>query len=488
MLRSTWLKDLLLLTLITSLFFGIFLGSRNLSAPDELRYSEIPREMIVNQDYVVPMINGVKYFEKPPLFYWMQVASIKTLGLNDWSLRFTTALMGLLGVLATYLFTRRLYDRKTAWLASLIISSMSLYFSMAHVITLDMTVSVFVTMSLYLFFLAIKNKRSSWMALGFVAAAAAMMTKGLIAIIFPTLIIGLWLSLFNRWRQLNIIALFFGLAVFLILVAPWHILLQLRAPEFFHFYFIEQQFLRYATAIAHRSQPAYFYIPVILLGTLPWSVFLPKALAFLRNCRWKNRWQYENELFFMLWFLCVFLFFSVSNSKLIPYVLPGLPPLAILIARYLGMRKKNNLFKPVIIVYLASNLALITALVCVDYFDNHTIKTLIFKVRQDITAYDEIVAYHGYHQDLPFYFQRIVTVDESFDELRFGAEHGNTQEWMINEKEFKKRWLSERTLYIFLKQNQYDEFIDEYPENTGRIVAKEKNNLVIVNHLTQGVA
>ena len=154
MFRSSWLKDLLLLTLITSLFFGAFLGTRNLSAPDELRYSEIPREMIANHDYVIPRINGVKYFEKPPLFYWMQVASIKTFGLNEWSLRFATAFMGVLGVLATYLFARRLYNRKTGWVAALILSSMSLYFAMAHVITLDMTVSVFITMSIYLFYLA----------------------------------------------------------------------------------------------------------------------------------------------------------------------------------------------------------------------------------------------------------------------------------------------------------------------------------------------
>ncbi|MCD8499672.1 MAG: glycosyltransferase family 39 protein [Gammaproteobacteria bacterium] len=128
------------------------MGSRNLSAPDELRYAEIPREMIVDNDYLIPKINGVKYFEKPPLFYWMQVAAIKTFGLNEWALRFTTALMGLIGVLATYLFSRYIYSRKTAWASALILASMALYFSMAHVITLDMTVSVFITISLYLFF------------------------------------------------------------------------------------------------------------------------------------------------------------------------------------------------------------------------------------------------------------------------------------------------------------------------------------------------
>lgn len=490
MFRSSWLKDLLLLTLITSLFFGMFLGTRNLSAPDELRYSEIPREMIVNHDYVIPRINGVKYFEKPPLFYWMQVASIKSFGLNEWSLRFATALMGLFGVLATYLFTRRLYDRKTGWAAALILSSMGLYFAMAHVITLDMTVSVFITMSIYLFYLATRAapqhiKYYMWGA--FIAAASAMMTKGLIGIIFPAAIMGLWFLVFQRWRLLKQWSLILGILIFIVLVAPWHILAQLKAPEFFHYYFIEQQFLRYATPIAHRSQFPFFYVLVIFLGTLPWMYFLPKTLIALKQIRWKNRFEYENELFFVGWFLFVFLFFSASNSKLVPYVLPALPPLAILIARYLATQK-INFMKRVVIIYLITNVLLVSSITCVSYFDDHTIKPLVLSVKQHLRPGDEVIAYHGYHQDLPYYLQRIITVSESFDELRFGTEHGDTQQWMIHDDEFKKRWLSTKTIYLFISKKQYAMFVLDYPENKGTVIAQQANNLVVINHSAQGAS
>lgn len=550
MLRSTWLSDLLALILITSLLFGAFLGTRNLSAPDELRYSEIPREMIVHHDYLIPKINGVKYFEKPPLFYWMQVADIKAFGLNEWSLRLATALMGLFGVLATYIFSRRIYDRKTAWIAALILSSMALYFSMAHIITLDMTVSVFITITLYCFYLAtkatLKNTRY-YMWAAFVAAAGAMMTKGLIGLIFPAAIAGLWFLTFQRWRLLKHMHLISSLLIFTLLAAPWHILAQSKAPEFLNFYFIEQQFLRFATQSAHRYHSPLFYVPVILLGTLPWICFLPQALSALKQLRWKNRLQYETEIFLIIWFLFITLFFSVSNSKLVPYVLPALPPLAILIARYFsslsnltkglrrgyiglsatyllsaavitffqltdyypmpvnmtyvsaacltmalagfyGLKNKTNLIKAVIGIYLASNLMLITTVVNVDYFDNHTIKPLVLLVKKRLQPGDEVIAYHGYHQDLPYYLQRIITVSDDYDELSFGAAHGNTQQWMIHEKQFKQRWLSTTTVYLFISKKQYRIFVLNYPANQGTVLAQNSNNLVVTNHAFQGAS
>lgn len=480
MFRSSWLKDLLLLTLITSLFFGAFLGTRNLSAPDELRYSEIPREMIVNHDYLIPKLNGVKYFEKPPLVYWMQVASIKVFGLNEWALRLPTAFMALIGVLATYLFSRRLFGRKTGVLSALILSSMVLYFAMAHVITLDMTVSVLITLSLYLFFLATKSaSQSKWPIWGgFIVMAGSVMTKGLIGIVFPVAILGLWVLFFNQWRSLKNIHLLSGLLLFVLLVAPWHILVQLKAPEFFHFYFIEQQFLRYATNSAHRYHSPLFYVPVILLGTLPWVFFLPQSLKFLKRVRWKNRLQFETELFLLGWSLFVILFFSESNSKLIPYVLPALPPLAILIARYCTAFVK---LRTVILCYLSTNLLMIVALTQVDYFDNHSVKPLVMFVQQHEQPGDEVIMYHGYHQDIPYYLQRTITVDESFDELTFGAAHGDTQQWMINEDEFAKRWESNRTIYLFITEKYYKLFVKLYPENKGWIVAHDEHNLLVTN-------
>ena len=265
------------------------------------------------------------------------------------------------------------------------------------------------------------------------------------------------------------------------LVVPWHLLLQQRAPEFLHFYFVEQQLLRYTTTIAHRYQPFYFYLPVLLLGTLPWSYFLPKALFFLKKSHWPDRRQHENSWFFWLWFLSIFLFFSASDSKLIPYVLPGLPPLAILIAHYLTQQKKLFM-RGLISIYIATNILFISSIMAVDYFDDHTIKRLILNVKPSILAQDEVVSYHHYYQDLPYYLQRKITVDESFDELAFGTAHGATQQWMINEQQFKQRWLSKKTLYVFMRKQDYTAFIQRYSQHPGQILTQDANNLVLRNH------
>lgn len=111
--KSTWFLDLFILTLAISLLYGIFLGSRPLMVPDEGRYSEIPREMLVTNDFITPHLNGLPYLEKPPLFYWLEALPIKLFGLNEWSLRSIPALLGLLGCLMTYLASRLLYDRRT---------------------------------------------------------------------------------------------------------------------------------------------------------------------------------------------------------------------------------------------------------------------------------------------------------------------------------------------------------------------------------------
>ena len=316
----------------------------------------------------------------------------------------------------------------------------------------------------------------------FIAAAGAMMTKGLIGIVFPGVIAGLWFLIFQRWRMLTQLHFISGLLIFIALVTPWHILAQLQASEFFNFYFIDQQFLRYATPIAHRSQFPLFYVPVILLGTLPWIYFLPKTLITLKQVRWKNRFQYENEIFFIAWFLFVFLFFSASNSELIPYVLPAFPPLAILIAHYLAAQKKSCT-KPVIIIYIITSVLFIAAVTRVDYFDDHTVKPLAIFIKKHIQAGDEVVAYHHYYQDLPFYLQRVITVNESFDELTFGAEHENTQQWMIHEPAFEERWKSNTTVYLLINKKKYLLFMQDYPQNKGWVVARDKNNYVVVNHL-----
>ncbi len=374
---TAWWKDILFLLLFLGSLFFILLGTKPLFVPDEGRYAEIAREMATSGHYVTPYLNGIKYFEKPALFYWLGAAAIKLAGLNLWSLRSINALLGLLGCLVTYACTRHLYDRTTGLLAALILGTSFLYFAMVHMISLDLPVSVFLTITLLCFLLGFQTPAEKTRLYYFwgaaLAAALAVLSKGLIGIVFPLMIISSWIILTQSWQSLGFggesrksnlsfksLYLPSSLFIFLLITLPWHILVNHTNPEFFDFYFIEQHVLRYTTKEVGHYQPAWFFIPNLIIGFFPWIIFLPQALIQVIRESWKNKQQQTTELFFLCWALCIFIFFSFSKSKLIPYILPVFPPLAILTARYLRqtMLPFSNIKIPSLIL-LALSLSMI---------------------------------------------------------------------------------------------------------------------------------
>ncbi len=351
---APWWRDALLLACLLALFFGFGLGERALWHPDEGRYSEIPREMVETGDYVTPRLNGVKYFEKPALFYWLQAGSIKLFGVNEWALRLWPALLALAGALAVYGAGRALYGRRAGLIAVAVLATSPLYYLMARIITLDMAVSVFLTGALLAFLLGVRAPPGRTRALylyGFYALCAlATLSKGLIGLVIPALVIGSWIVLLWDWRLLLSIRLPTGLLLFFALAAPWHWFASQANPEFAHFYFIHEHVERYLTTTHGRYQPWWFFGPVLILGMMPWIGLLFPALRASMRSRaistipggqalrdsltgWRKR---REELFLLLWAGLVFAFFSASSSKLIPYILPVLPPLALLIGRYLA--------------------------------------------------------------------------------------------------------------------------------------------------------
>ncbi len=336
--QTSWIRDLLLLLLLAGVLFGYELGGRALWNPDEGRYAEIPREMAESGDYVTPRLNYVKYFEKPVLFYWLQAGSIKLFGVNEWSLRLWTALFATFGCLAVYVAGRRLYNRRAGWLAAGVLATTPLYDFLGGAITLDMTVSVLMTMALLAFLLGVReppgtNRR--WWLYGFYALCAlAVLTKGLIGIVIPGMVIGAWILLLGEWRLLREIYLPTGLLLFLAIAAPWHVLAARANPEFLQFYFVHEHFQRYLTTVHSRYQPVWYFAVVLLAGMYPWSAFVFQALKDALPNAWRERRKHRETWFLVLWAGLVFVFFSASKSKLIPYILPVLPPLALLCGRY----------------------------------------------------------------------------------------------------------------------------------------------------------
>lgn len=330
--------------------FGSHLGDRPFANPDEARYVRIPYEMLTSHDWLTPRLNGIKYFEKPPLFYWMQGLALKIGGLKEGVMRFWPACMAIMGILATFLFAKRYKNERSGLIAASILTTSPLYFGMGHLITLDMPITFFVTVALFSFYHAFQTppslKRRFWFYVFSISCALGVLTKGIMALAIPGPVIFLWLTLYGNWKNLRP---FYGatcILLFLAVAAPWHILVSLKNPEFAHKYFIVEHILRYTTTVHMRYQPAWFFIPIFLIGFLPWSFFLPKIV---RNFERKNPLQG----FLALWIGWVFLFFSISNSKLIPYILPLFPPMALLAAFHIRRISWRPLFGLFVLIYTA---------------------------------------------------------------------------------------------------------------------------------------
>ena len=296
--------------------------------------------MVASGNYLTPRLNGVKYFEKPVFFYWLEAFSIKLFGLNEFTLRLWPASFALFGCLAVAVSGARLFGRRTGLLSAAVLATSLLYYGLSRAIILDMPVSILLTLSLLSFLMGtheapgLKRRLYLW---GFYAfAALAVLTKGLIGIFIPAMVIGAWIIVLGEWRMLKTLYLPSGLALFLLIAAPWHIMVGMVNPEFYQFYFIHEHFQRFLTKVHGRYQPFWYFIPIVLLGMFPWSAFLPQAIKHSIPSSWRERHEHRDALFLMLWAGLVFLFFSASSSKLVPYILPVFPPVALLIGRYLA--------------------------------------------------------------------------------------------------------------------------------------------------------
>ena len=334
---SGWGRDLLFLLLILGIPFLQFLGGLPLIDPDEGRYAEIPREMLERGDWITPTLNYVKYFEKPPLLYWANAISLKLFGLNEFAARLPSALAGLMTVLATYLVALRLYGRRTALLAAAILGTSAGFVLQSRIILTDMLLTFWLTAALGSFIVAAQRETrrepSRLWHLFYFSCAMAVLTKGLIGMVFPGGIAFFYLLCTGRWRLLGRMRLASGLALFLAVTVPWFVAVSLRNPEFARFFFIHEHFERFTSKVHGRYQPFWFFVPVLAATMLPWSFFIPGAIG--KALRERRHEGGTAGLFLLIWTFLIFLFFSKSSSKLIPYILPIFPPLAILVAHRL---------------------------------------------------------------------------------------------------------------------------------------------------------
>ncbi len=315
--------------------------------PDEGRYAEIPREMLATGDFVIPHQNGLVYLEKPPLGYWLVAGSFRLVGETEGAARLPGKLATVGTMLGLFLFARRRAGERAGALAAFFFGGSLLGFGLARIVLIDPLLTAAQTAAV-LAFAALQEadsvgRRGRGLAAGFaVAVAAAVLLKGLVGVLLPGGAVVLWSFATGRWGPFRRLVSPLPVAVFLALAVPWHVAAALREPEFLRFYFVREHFERFLLPNHHRPGPLWYFLAVVAGGFLPFTPLLPR-LRFVWPGKGRARWAARPlETFLWIWVVLVVAFFTLSKSKLIPYVHPVFPSLALLLALAITRDEKGN--------------------------------------------------------------------------------------------------------------------------------------------------
>lgn len=353
MLQQRWLQGLFAI-LYCIIIFSFMLGERPLSSPDETRYTSISIEMNRTHNYVTPNINGIKFLDKPILFYWLQATCIHYLGLHHWVYRLVPAFFGALACVGVFFFALNYWGISTAWLALLVLSTSPVYFISARYVNMDMAIASLITLCLLCFHSAVltasTRKRKLFVYSMYVFAGLGFLMKGLIGFTLPGLVIVLWMLIHKKWSILKWGLSPIGIGLFVLIIAPWLIAVQIANPNFFHYFFIFEQFNRFTENGFNNVMPWWFYLAVVFFGMLPWSVFIIEALFYgFKSSRYKNLDQ--NQTFWICWIIAILVFFSIPDSKIVTYILPVFAPIALLTAQFiLHVNKEKSLAKMLLLI------------------------------------------------------------------------------------------------------------------------------------------
>ena len=348
---------LLGLFLVGLVLFFYRLGAPGLMDPDEGRYAEIAREFFVQRDWLIPHLNLLPYLEKPPLVYWLTALGFQVFGYTEAAARLPSAMSALGGVFLAYGLGRALWGPGPGVLGALVLASAAGYVALGRILTLDMTFALFLNLGIGLGYLALSRGQERLWIWAYLALALAVLTKGPVALVLAGLAWVVWVAVSRRSiRPLIQIRAWVLLAV---ITVPWFVYVQWRYPEFFRFFILEQHLLRFLTPAIH-PEPLFYYVPVLLGVLLPWTWLLPWALG--RG----NGWRDPDERFLVIWALVIVVFFSLSRGKLVPYILPALLPLALLVghglARLTGAGRlsfDSRLLKTSLLVWAISGVGLV---------------------------------------------------------------------------------------------------------------------------------
>ena len=328
------------------IWLAMLAWARPLMLPDEGRYVGVAWEMVRSHEWLTPTLNGLPYFHKPPLFYWLTASSLSVFGLHELPARLASLLGAWCGAMALFIFTRKWASQGLAITTLVVLLCQPLFYLGAQFANLDMLVAGLITATVCLLAdaaLSIERKAPHVKALAgaYACAALGLLAKGLIGFVLPALIIGLWLLLRRQWRTLLALLWWPGAVIMALLAAPWFLAMQQRFPGFLDYFFVVQHFKRFSGSGFNNGQPFWFYPVALALLTAPWLLWLRPLLKDRRGGTAASGADALRGLW-VVWIAVVVGFFSLPHSKLIGYVLPAVPPLAALIAEGIATWRANK--------------------------------------------------------------------------------------------------------------------------------------------------
>ncbi len=528
----------LAVTICTIYLYGI--RGFPLAEPDEGRYAEIPREMLLSGDWITPHLNFVKYFEKPPLVYWASAISFTLFGTSELAARLPSYFSALGTIALTAALAYRMYGPATGLLSATMLATCPFFAAMGIVLTLDMSLTFCLTLSFTAAWFAAQHSSRRLFQVAWLGAALGVMTKGPVALVLICAGLTPFLYFHGGLRQVRRALDPRGLAIAAAVAVPWFVAVSWRNPDFVEFFVVDQHIGRFLWRAEH-GQPIWFFLPLLPAMMLPWSL-----APVLEWRRWRDEWTPRSwspaTRFLLLWALAIIGFFSLSTSKLPTYVLPALPPLAILLAR--GMIKSGALERPtffsgcgwglmvlgvvgvicgvvlpsliahpsvaflqpymlvggvgltVFATVLRANLAkpkrrlaILTATILAfllltmsgrDAASSYT--TLGLTAARLMAPGDRLAAYRHYVQGIPFYSGHRMIMITSWGELDFGSKQGDQSEhFWPDVEQLREAWREDRRLFLVINRKELVA-LDPPLGETVIELASEGKKMLVVNH------
>ena len=324
-----------ILLVLSAFLFLYGLGNMALTDPDETFYAETAKEMLDEGEWVTPLIFGKPQFEKPILYYWLVEASFKLFGVNEFAARLPSAVFGMIGVIGVYFVGRALFSPLAGFLSGVVAATAAEYVVIARACVTDIVLTAFILLCFLFFLLGLKRERKIFYIISAIMAALAVLTKGPIGVFLTVIVIGAYIILTKQWEVFRKARVISAVLVFLIVSLPWYlIVLKIHGDAFVNEFFGIHNIIRFIEPEHRIGSSPFFYLPVILGGFLPWTPFLIFGAWYMFRDKNVVSDIKVPQLFLALWFLLMFAFFTASRTKLVTYIFPVFPALALMTGRF----------------------------------------------------------------------------------------------------------------------------------------------------------